>query len=168
MALWKYLPKGRSTEDVDFIITLDGPKSVKPVLLGLKDSPFVEHAQWFYYRAPNGKLIQIDFVAQWQAAYFPSAARKVKDIPTGVLPLITPEDLIVSKIFSCGMRGDKGKSRRDADDAARMLDMVTKSTGHLTLAKHQFDAVQGGLADVIHHTDHDETWWKTKLGLIAG
>ncbi|KAI1647086.1 uncharacterized protein F4817DRAFT_115910 [Daldinia loculata] len=167
MALWKYLPRGRSTEDVDFIITLDGPKSIKPRLLALNNSPFVEYAQWFYYKTPNDRLIQIDFVGHFQAAYFPPTAQRVKDIPEGTIPYITPSDLIVSKIFSCGLRGDPTKSRRDAADAENLLNEVTKSHGPLILAPHQLNPVQGGLPDVIRQTDKNRDWWMTRLGLVT-
>ncbi|KAI1284407.1 hypothetical protein F5Y07DRAFT_2734 [Xylaria sp. FL0933] len=165
MALWMYLPRGRSTEDVDFIVTLDGPKSIKPALLNLQNSPFVERAQWFYYRTPSGKLVQIDFVAQWQAPYFPSAAQKVKDIPEGIIPMISPEDLVLSKIFSCGLRGDGDKKQRDAGDAAALLEALTKSVGSLQLPEAKIEIAKQSLIDVIPLTDKDEAWWRSKLGL---
>ncbi|KAF2968901.1 hypothetical protein GQX73_g4678 [Xylaria multiplex] len=160
MALWMYLPRGRSTEDVDFIVTLDGPKSIKPTLLSLKGGPFVEHSQWFYYRSPAGKLIQIDF-----APYFPSAAQKIKDIPEGTIPIISPEDLVLSKIFSCGLRGEHSKKQRDAVDAVALLEALTKSVPSLQLSEAKREIAKQGLADVISVTDKNEAWWRSKLGL---
>ncbi|KAI8949883.1 hypothetical protein F4801DRAFT_579985 [Xylaria longipes] len=165
LALWNFMPRGRSTEDVDFIITLDGPKSVKPKLLALKNSPFVERAQFFFYKSPSGALVQIDFVGQFQAAYFPPTAVTVRDISPGTIPYISVDDLIVFKIFSCGLRSEVSKSRRDALDAFRLLEQKTRASGPLRLSKHQIDAVVPGLNDVVRLTNNDDAWWKNRLGL---
>ncbi|KAI1332867.1 hypothetical protein F5Y16DRAFT_418805 [Xylariaceae sp. FL0255] len=152
LALWKYMPKGRSTEDVDFMISVDGPKSVKPKLLAMKNSRFVERAQYFYYKA----------------AYFPPTAVAIKSIEPGTVPYISVDDLIVFKIFSCGLRSEVTKSKRDALDAYRLLDQRTATEGPMHLAKHQVDVVLPGLADVVKHTTQDDKWWKMRLGLGAG
>ncbi|KAI0517889.1 hypothetical protein F5B22DRAFT_103833 [Xylaria bambusicola] len=164
-ALWKYLPRGRSTEDVDFIVTLDGPKSIKPILLKLKNSPFEERAQWFYYRTPATKLIQIDFVAQWQAPYFPSAAQKIKDIPRGIVPMISPEDLVLSKMFSCGLRANPRQKRRDAGDAEDLLEALTAKVPSLRLSDAKIEVAKQGLADVLSVSERGEAWWRSKLGI---
>ncbi|KAF2241341.1 hypothetical protein BU26DRAFT_440823 [Trematosphaeria pertusa] len=67
LALWKYIPNGRTTEDVDFIININSaPKGVKSKLLALPNSPFVEHAQVFFYKVPEGPAVQIDITPEWQ------------------------------------------------------------------------------------------------------
>jgi hypothetical protein len=54
-------------QDVDFLITVQGaPKAVKDKLLAMPSSPFQQQAQFFFYRAGNGKLIQIDITPDWQ------------------------------------------------------------------------------------------------------
>lgn len=53
--------KSTSGQDVDFIITVDSaPQSVKNKLLALPNSPFVQQAQYYYYKDPQGNYIQID------------------------------------------------------------------------------------------------------------
>jgi hypothetical protein len=67
LGLWKYLRGYRTTEDVDFLITVQGaPKTVKDKLLAMPSSPFQQQAQLFFYKSPNGKLIQTDITPDWQ------------------------------------------------------------------------------------------------------
>lgn len=69
LALWKYIPSGRTTEDVDFMINVhSAPDGVKQKLLKLPESRFVQHAQFFYYKSPSGQHIQIDIVPSWQVS----------------------------------------------------------------------------------------------------
>ncbi|KAG6092830.1 hypothetical protein E4U14_000525, partial [Claviceps sp. LM454 group G7] len=61
LALWKYISKGRTTEDVDFIVNIDSaPHGVKNRLLALENSPFVQIAQTFFYQGLNGRRVQVD------------------------------------------------------------------------------------------------------------
>ncbi|PIA89243.1 hypothetical protein CB0940_07065 [Cercospora beticola] len=118
LALWKYIPAGRTTEDVDFIISVrEAPKAVKQKLLQLHASNFVEHAQYFYYKNASNQHIQIDIVPSWQSLYMPSTTVKLKDLPANTIPYISVSDLIVFKIYSCGMRAQPAKRRTDAADA---------------------------------------------------
>lgn len=87
LALWKYIPYGRTTEvcaaqlesipekadhgyqDVDFIINCaNAPDGVKQKLLRLPDSPFVQYAELFYYKNPRGQQIQIDITPHSQVS----------------------------------------------------------------------------------------------------
>ncbi|KAG7285771.1 hypothetical protein NEMBOFW57_008065 [Staphylotrichum longicolle] len=82
LALWKYMPGGRTTQDVDFIISIDSaPHSVKNKLLTLPNSPFIQQAQYFLYRDMDGNYIQIDITPAWQSPYLPAAAKKLKSVP---------------------------------------------------------------------------------------
>lgn len=101
----------------------------------------------------------------FQAPYFPSAAQKIKDISEGTIPMISPEDLVLSKIFSCGLRGHQDKKQRDAADAAALLEALTKSVPSLQLSDPKIEIAKQGLADVIPLTDKNEAWWRSKLGL---
>ncbi|KAG0159428.1 hypothetical protein PDIDSM_6950 [Penicillium digitatum] len=75
LGLWNYLRRYRTTEDVDFLITVQGaPKAVKDRLLAMPSSPFQQQAQLFFYKGVGGKLIQIDITPDWQSPYIPSAA----------------------------------------------------------------------------------------------
>ena len=56
-----------ANQDVDFLITVQGaPKVVKDKLLAIPSSSFQQRAQLFFYKDPNGKLIQIDITPDWQ------------------------------------------------------------------------------------------------------
>ncbi len=57
------------TQDVDFIINIaSAPESVKTKLLSLPNSPFVQHAQYFYYKSRDGSYVQIDITPEWQVS----------------------------------------------------------------------------------------------------
>ncbi|PLN83717.1 hypothetical protein BDW42DRAFT_192151 [Aspergillus taichungensis] len=67
LSLWKYISHFRSTEDVDFLITVQGaPHAVKEKLLALPETPFEQHAQLFFYVGLAGKAVQIDITPSWQ------------------------------------------------------------------------------------------------------
>ncbi|PGH02697.1 hypothetical protein AJ79_07576 [Helicocarpus griseus UAMH5409] len=68
-ALWKYIPNGRTTSDVDFIITVSGAPQAR-------------------------RKIQIDFTPEWQSAYIPAAVRDVGQIDLAALPYISAIDLL--------------------------------------------------------------------------
>ncbi|KAH9216695.1 hypothetical protein DL95DRAFT_496314 [Leptodontidium sp. 2 PMI_412] len=157
LALWRYLPNYRTTNDVDFIINLDSaPGGVKSKLLSLHNSPFVEHAQFFYYKSPNGQLIQ--------SPYLPPTSRVLSGIPNGVVPYISATDLLVFKINSCGLRAEPAKALRDASDAEALLNLELRS-GPLILTPDQKVPVKAGLVDIAKHTNRTEGWWKERLGL---
>lgn len=56
----------------------------------------------------------------------------IKDIPPGHIPYISPTDLIVFKIYCCGLRADNRKKTKDAGDAAAMLEKLGESALVLT------------------------------------
>lgn len=67
LALWNYIKSGRTTKDVDFIITIDSaPASVKQKLLALPHSPFRLNAQIFSYVTKDNRYVQIDITPGWQ------------------------------------------------------------------------------------------------------
>lgn len=169
-------------QDVDFLITAAGaPQSVKAKLLALPNTPFEQRAQIFLYKAPSGKAIQIDMTPDWQVSvqkapiivcevtdvfkspYVPDAARPVNSI-SGALPYISPVDLLVFKINSCGLRPTGSKKTRDAADAVVLLTRLSHN-GPLTLTTNQKNATTQGLKDVVQWSGRDEGWWKSKLGL---
>ncbi|KAB8067348.1 hypothetical protein BDV29DRAFT_92519 [Aspergillus leporis] len=165
LGLWKYLRGYRTTEDVDFLITVQGaPKTVKDKLLAMPASPFQQQAQLFFYKSPNGKLIQIDITPDWQSPYIPSAAVPISTVQPGSLPYISEVDLLVFKINSCGLRPTPAKKLRDATDA-RSLANDLSSKGPIVLSQTQRNAVLQGLDDVVRLSGKDQTWWKTKLAL---
>ncbi|KAJ5102016.1 hypothetical protein NUU61_004238 [Penicillium alfredii] len=165
LGLWKYLRTYRTTEDVDFLITVQGaPQAVKDKLLAMPSSPFQQQAQLFVYKSSNGKSIQIDITPDWQSPYVPSAALPVSAVRRNALPYISELDLLVFKINSCGLRPTAGKKIRDANDAVEVTEHLS-SKGPIVLSSFQKNAVLQGLNDAIQLSGHDRAWWMAKLGL---
>ncbi|EEQ31512.1 hypothetical protein McanMca71_006180 [Microsporum canis] len=165
VALWKHLPGGRSTEDVDFMITVSGaPQAVKSKLLQLPNSPFAEFAQLFVYNHPGGKKIQVDFTPDWQSAFVPAAATPISMVNPDALPYISPQDLLALKINTCGMRPTPVKRAQVASDAKAIADFILKQ-GPIILTAAQKAAVQGGLEDVIKFSSWGADWWENALQL---
>ncbi|PMB67534.1 hypothetical protein BM221_007204 [Beauveria bassiana] len=166
LGLWKYLRQYRTTEDVDFLITVQGaPKAVKDKLLAMPSSPFQQRAQDFVFKAPNGKQIQIDMTPDWQSPYVPPTAIPISDVQPGFLPYISELDLLVFKINCCGLRPTAVKKIRDANDARTLLEDI-RSHRSISLSPPQKNAVLAGLEDVVKLTrGGDMAWWKSQLGL---
>lgn len=101
LSLWKYIRRYRTTEvsfytilsyfekvtnhslhqDVDFLITIQGaPKAVKDKLFAIHAGSFQQHAQLFYYKGQNGKLIQIDITPDWQVSKINSTLWSYNDV----------------------------------------------------------------------------------------
>ncbi|WEW61748.1 hypothetical protein PRK78_007242 [Emydomyces testavorans] len=165
-ALWKHIPNGRTTEDVDFIITVSGaPQSVKSKLLQLPNSPFAEFAQLFVYKHPCGKDIQIDFTPEWQqSAFVPEAATVISNVNPAALPYISALDLLALKINTCGLRPTATKKTRDARDALALALRISQQ-GPVTLNQAQRAAILQGIEDVGALSGRDVNWWKSILNL---
>ncbi|OBT73955.1 hypothetical protein VF21_07438 [Pseudogymnoascus sp. 05NY08] len=164
LALWKYMPRGRTTDDVDLIITVDGaPGAVKNRLLSAYGNVFTQRTQFFYYLSPSGIAIQIDICAAAHSPYYPPALTVVGTIPPGSVPYIAPIDLIVFKVFCCGLRDNILKKTRDATDAENLLQQETARSGPFTLSSVQRTAFEGGFPDVLIYSDQDESWWRARL-----
>ncbi|KAF3934048.1 hypothetical protein ABW19_dt0203456 [Dactylella cylindrospora] len=164
MAVWKYLPDYRTTQDVDFFINARGaPKTVKERLARMSPSKFVDQAGIFSFRTSSGRWIQIDMTPDYQSPYRPEDTETISDVRQGDLPYISITDLVVFKINSCGLRGPRNetKARQDALDAANLLDAY----GPLSLSDDQKRVVRYGIEDVVKATSTRTSWWERKLGL---
>lgn len=139
---------------------------MKQELLAITNTPFVQRAQFFYYKTRDGSLIQIDICQEWQSPYMPIAATKLKDIPAGAIPYISAVDLIVFKIHSCGSRAQVTKKRTDATDAENLL-QVESAKGPVRLTSAQQAIVEPILVDVVTHGTKPESWWRERLSLPA-
>ncbi|EKV07087.1 hypothetical protein Pdw03_3938 [Penicillium digitatum] len=165
LGLWNYLRRYRTTEDVDFLITVQGaPKAVKDRLLAMPSSPFQQQAQLFFYKGVGGKLIQIDITPDWQSPYIPSAAVPISAARLNALPYISELNLLVFKINCCGLRPTPAKKLRDATDARTLAEDLC-SRGSINLTPAQKSAVLQGLDDVAHLSRRDKSWWMAKLAL---
>ena len=96
----------------------------------------------------------------------PTAARAIKDTPSNFIPYISPTDLIVFKINSCGLRATVPKKRRDASDAEVMLENETR-TSPLSLTSAQTAIVEPCIRGVVAHGNQTENWWRQRLGMPA-
>ncbi|KAL9123826.1 MAG: hypothetical protein Q9217_006783 [Psora testacea] len=167
LALWRYIPTGRTTEDVDFIVNIaNAPQAVKQRLLALPNSPFIQQAQFFYHKTPGGSHIQIDITPEWQSPYMPAAAVKLRDLPAGAIPWISETDLVVFKMNSCGLRAQTSKKRTDAADARALLEKLTVHAS-LNLTSAQRAIVEPCIKDVVAHGTKTKAWWRERLGLSA-
>lgn len=120
---------------------------------------------------PAGRFVPIPlyFLEYWhinevsQSPYMPSAAAVISQIPTGSIPLISKIDLLIFKMFSCGLRAQASKSRADANDAAALLSRVLPSPVQLTT--EQRTMLEPFMGDVVTHSKMPEDWWRRHLGM---
>ena len=96
----------------------------------------------------------------------PAAAVKLRDLPADAIPYISPTDLVVFKMNSCGLRALPSKRRTDAADAQALLEGLTVH-GSLSLTDAQRAIVEPCINDVVVHGTRTETWWRERLGLPA-
>ena len=89
---------------------------------------------------------------------------KVNQISVSDVPYISPTDLIIFKICSCGMRARPFKRRTDARDAESMIE-IEAAQAPLDLMSAQKALVDTYLADVIKYGTKTELWLRQKLGL---
>ncbi|RYO93987.1 hypothetical protein DL762_000735 [Monosporascus cannonballus] len=167
LALWHYLPRGRTTDNINFITNIaTSPSSLKKKLLQLPDSPFVQRAQILFYVSPGrGREIQVDISPEWLAPYLPEAARRVGNIRDGELPYVSVADLVIFKLDSSGLRSNAAKKRRDAADAAALLDEHAAANAKLELSPRKREMAQEALIDVVRYSDRSREWWETRLDL---
>ncbi|RYP85615.1 hypothetical protein DL769_000956 [Monosporascus sp. CRB-8-3] len=167
LALWHYLPRGRTTDNINFITNIStSPSSLKKKLLQLPNSPFVQRAQILFYVSPgSGREIQVDISPEWLVPYLPEAARRVCNIRDGELPYVSLADLVVFKLDSSGLRSNAAKKRRDAADAAALLEEHAAANAKLELSPRGREMAHEALIDVIRYSDRSREWWETRLGL---
>ncbi|KAF2717889.1 hypothetical protein K431DRAFT_232058 [Polychaeton citri CBS 116435] len=105
LAVWKYDRNGRTTKDVDFLVTVPrAPKSVKEELLLIPNSPFKDYARVFMYNLKRGKEVQLDMLPGDQVIPLPPDSLKcISTLLADGLPYIGITDLVVSKFYSCGI-----------------------------------------------------------------
>ncbi|KAL4908812.1 hypothetical protein BDW74DRAFT_174044 [Aspergillus multicolor] len=168
LSLWKHLRQYRTTNYVDFLMTVENAPN-----------------SFFIFRSPGGKNIKIDVVpkvelrqhayprytASWRAntkhrlvPYVPTAAVPIATIQPGQLPHLSELNLLVFKVYSCSHHFTSQKKNRDANDAMNRMGALA-SRGPIVLTPAQIAAVAQGLDDIVHISGRGRTWWKSKLGL---
>lgn len=90
----------------------------------------------------------------------------IKDIPDGNIPYLKRIDLIVYKIYSCGLRSDTAKSQIDAMDAETLLKKEVESNGRVVLQGTQLSHVHNSLPAILQYSNNDKKWWMINLGLV--
>lgn len=170
-------------QDVDFIVNIPGaPNTVKTKLLQLPNSLFAQYAQFFVYRHPEGKEIQIDFTPDWQVCsalacgnqagpvktgrlifaslqspYVPAAAMALATITPNHIPYVEMVDLLALKVSSCDLRPTEEKRRQDARDAVDLA-IELSGSGRVPLNAVQRTAIQQGLDGMAILTGKDYVW----------
>jgi hypothetical protein len=98
--------------------------------------------------------------------YLPSGMRTLESISYGELPFIARDDLVVYKIFCCGLRANERKKEQDVNDAYKLL----KQRGRpMALNKAQREAVLSGMESTT--PEGSGGWsscsykWKAMLGI---
>jgi len=94
----------------------------------------------------------------------PDTAKLLEKIPPGRVPYISPTDLIVFKICSCGLRAEHTKRRTDARDTEKLLEMEAAHKP-LRLTSDQKALVEPCIADVVQYGQRAEQWFRVKLGI---
>jgi hypothetical protein len=157
--------------------------NAKEKLLTLPNTPFHQRPRGFTYMPGGGNTaIHIDFMHAFQVSasaqslctsrltsfrfpYIPDAAVPINTVQGLSPPYISPVDLMVFKIFSCGLRRTQEQNGRCATDAVKLLDNLANP---LILTTEQKGPVQEGLEDVVRYSRKSEEWWKMRLGLELG
>ncbi|KAF6807449.1 hypothetical protein CSOJ01_08178 [Colletotrichum sojae] len=166
LALWKYMPQGGTTEDVDLFNNIDSaPHGVKSKLLNLPNSPFVQQAQFFFLKH-GSTLIQIDLTPAWQVIPV-HAGRRIGDQARAGRSHPVHFACRPHRFQNTLLRfaAHAAKKRQDAADARNLLEIETRSSA-LSLTSAQRAAVEPGISDVVAHTETDEKWWRQRLGLL--
>lgn len=84
----------------------------------------------------------------------------------GEVPYISVLDLIIFKIFSCGMRAQAKKRLLDATDAESLVLYQIKNEGSgIKLNAKQKEMVEPYIMDVVENGEKTEKWWRENLGL---
>ncbi|KAK5444163.1 hypothetical protein LTS15_010516 [Exophiala xenobiotica] len=160
MGIMRYTGGNRTTNDIDFITTM---YNAKEKLLTLPNTPFHERPRGFTYMPGGGNTaIYIDFMHEFQFPYLPDAAVPINTVQGPSPPYISPVDLMVFNIFSCGLYRTQKQNERCATDAVRLLENLANP---LVLTTDQKKPVQKGLEDLVRYSKNSEVWWKMRLGL---
>ncbi|RJE26815.1 hypothetical protein PHISCL_00840 [Aspergillus sclerotialis] len=189
LAVKRYLRTLRETEDVDFLVAFDedveigksGPMGQLPLgianifkgkLCERSRDDFEVIGQAFYVKIDtiNGReSVQIDFTTFQTSPYIPNAATPIREIDLEAeLPYISLQDLVIFKIFSCGLRASDAKRYRDDHDAEHLIRELD-SQGQIVLSDRQKEVVEGMdvLDDVVKALGQrlPKYWWEVKLNL---
>ncbi|KAM0547819.1 hypothetical protein ACHAPJ_010165 [Fusarium lateritium] len=168
LAVTKYLPRQDRVTSIDLIISKSSsPGRVKKEIVGHPITPLVEKSGVVLYRHTSGWEIEVKLIPDWLSPYLPNSAKRVRDV-TGeaTLPYSSLEDLIIFKMDGCGLHENDMSKRRDACDAAALLELASEH-GALKLDEDKTERAEEALADMVEFSDvHDKGWWQRCLGMV--
>ncbi|KAF4966315.1 hypothetical protein FSARC_5987 [Fusarium sarcochroum] len=168
LAVTKYLPRQDRVASIDLVISKSSsPGRVKKEIVGHPITPLVEKSGVVLYRHTTGWEIEVKLIPDWLSPYLPGSAKRVRDV-TGeaTLPFSSLEDLIIFKMDGCGLHENDMSKRRDACDAAALLELASEH-GALKLDEDKTERAEEALADMVEFSDvHDKGWWQRCLGMI--
>jgi hypothetical protein len=156
MAVCKYLPHHRTTQDIDFVVAGAGDcSSITKKLMRLPNTPFKQTTFEFIYKN-EGLAFQVD-ILNIELMRYPPPARTLVEIGAlmaNEIPYISEVDLLVRKIYLCGCRTSLLKKKRDATDIYHLLVDLHKQTGdYVPLAADQKEHSDRGISNVIEYCE---------------
>ncbi|PSN73497.1 hypothetical protein BS50DRAFT_629517 [Corynespora cassiicola Philippines] len=81
----------------------------------------------------------------------------LNDLVVGTVPYILPKDLLIFKIYRCGIRAVALKRTRDAVDGEKLVEELT-SAGPICLSVQQARIAKSQLAELAKWGDLSEPW----------
>ncbi|KAL6917418.1 hypothetical protein ACHAPO_010139 [Fusarium lateritium] len=168
LAVNKYLSQQAKVTSIDLVISKSSsPGRVKKDIVGHPITPLVEKSGVVLYRHTTGWEIEVKLIPDWLSPYLPEAAKRVRDVKgESTLPYTSLEDIIIFKMDACGLHENDNSKRRDACDAAALLDLASEH-GALVLDEDKTERAEEALADMVEFSDEkDKGWWQRCLGMV--
>ncbi|KAG5804175.1 hypothetical protein H9Q74_011371 [Fusarium xylarioides] len=168
LAVAKYLSRQNRIASIDLVISKSSsPGRVKKEIVGHPISPLVEKSGTILYRHTSGWEIEVKLIPDWLSPYLPDSAKRVRDVTNeATLPYTSLEDLIIFKMDACGLHENDNSKRRDACDAAALLELASEH-GALRLDEDKTERAEEALGDMVEFSDEkDKGWWQRCLGMV--
>ncbi|GKU03884.1 unnamed protein product [Fusarium langsethiae] len=168
LAVNKYLSRQARVTSIDLVISKSSsPGRVKKEIVGHPITPLVEKSGVVLYRHTTGWEIEVKLIPDWLSPYLPEVAKRVRDVKgESTLPYTSLEDIIIFKMDGCGLHENDNSKRRDACDAAALLDLASEH-GALVLDEDKTERAEEALADMVEFSDEkDKGWWQRCLGMV--
>ncbi|KAF5256509.1 hypothetical protein FOXYS1_13012, partial [Fusarium oxysporum] len=168
LAVAKYLSRQNRIASIDLVISKSSsPGRVKKEIVGHPITPLVEKSGTVLYRHTSGWEIEVKLIPDWLSPYLPDSAKRVRDVTNeATLPYTSLEDLIIFKMDACGLHENDNSKRRDACDAAALLELASEH-GALRLDEDKTERAEEALGDMVEFSDEkDKGWWQRCLGMV--
>ncbi|KAF4471616.1 hypothetical protein FALBO_1473 [Fusarium albosuccineum] len=170
LAVAKYLPDHVRAASIDLVISKSSsPGRVRKEIVGHPITPLIEKSGAVFYKHTKGWEIEVKIIPDWLCPYLPDSAMRVKDVKgEASLPYTSLEDMIIFKMDACGLHENDSSKRRDACDAAALLERASEH-GALKLDEDKTERAEEALADMVEFSgpEHDKNWWQRCLGMVS-